>query len=106
MKGIEVLHGVEYLEGLLRAGRLKFTKSIRKKVTYHGAVVGEEVSQRRSRICLVGMLMIGCVRQMRPRQISSSPQALYACVALPDASRIISRPKTCLISFARPSEDA
>lgn len=35
MKGIEVLHGVEYLEGLLRAGRLKFTKSIRKKVTYH-----------------------------------------------------------------------
>jgi Fe-S oxidoreductase len=33
--GLEVLHGVEYLEGALRAGKLKITKPIRKKVTYH-----------------------------------------------------------------------
>ena len=31
----EVLHGVEYLESALRIGKLKFTKPIPKKVTYH-----------------------------------------------------------------------
>ena len=33
--GLEVLHGVEYLEAALRAGQLKIHKPIRKKVTYH-----------------------------------------------------------------------
>ena len=33
--GLEVLHGVEYLEAVLRAGQLKITQPIRKKVTYH-----------------------------------------------------------------------
>ncbi len=33
--GLEVLHGVEYLEAALRAGQLKITKPIRKKVTYN-----------------------------------------------------------------------
>jgi Fe-S oxidoreductase len=32
---LEVLHGVEYLDAALRAGQLKITKPIRKKVTYH-----------------------------------------------------------------------
>lgn len=32
---LEVLHGVEYLESALRIGKLKFTKPIPKKVTYH-----------------------------------------------------------------------
>jgi Fe-S oxidoreductase len=35
MEGIEVLHGVEYVERLLRQGRLKLTKPIKKKVAYH-----------------------------------------------------------------------
>jgi len=35
MEGIEVLHGVEYIEGLLRGGRIRFTKTTDKKVTYH-----------------------------------------------------------------------
>jgi Fe-S oxidoreductase len=33
--GLEVLHGVEYLDAALRAGKIKITKLIRKKVTYH-----------------------------------------------------------------------
>jgi Fe-S oxidoreductase len=32
---IEVAHGVEYVEQLIGAGRLKFTKAVNKKVTYH-----------------------------------------------------------------------
>ena len=32
---LEVVHGVEYVERALRAGRLKFEKTVRKKVTYH-----------------------------------------------------------------------
>ena len=32
---LEVVHGVEYVENALRAGRLKFTKTVRKRVTYH-----------------------------------------------------------------------
>ncbi len=35
MKGIEVLHGVEYIEGLLKEGRLQFKNPIRKKIVYH-----------------------------------------------------------------------
>ncbi len=35
MEGIEVLHGVEYLEKLLQEGRLKFSKPVKAKVTYH-----------------------------------------------------------------------
>ena len=31
----EVIHGVEYIERLVQAGKLKFTKPINKKVTYH-----------------------------------------------------------------------
>jgi len=31
----QVVHGVEYVDQLLQSGRLKFTKPIRKKVTYH-----------------------------------------------------------------------
>ena len=31
----EALHGVEYVARLLESGRLKFTKPINKKVTYH-----------------------------------------------------------------------
>ena len=33
--GIQILHGVEFVANALRAGRLKFTKTIHKKVTYH-----------------------------------------------------------------------
>jgi heterodisulfide reductase subunit D len=32
---IAVLHGVEYVEDLVQAGRLKFNKTVLKKVTYH-----------------------------------------------------------------------
>ena len=32
---LEVLHGVEYLDVAVRIGQLKFSKPIRKKVTYH-----------------------------------------------------------------------
>lgn len=32
---LEVLHGVEYVANALQSGRLKFTKKISKKVTYH-----------------------------------------------------------------------
>ena len=32
---IAVLHGVEYVEELLKSGRLKFSKTVLKKVTYH-----------------------------------------------------------------------
>ena len=32
---IAVLHGVEYVEDLVQAGRLKFSKTVLKKVTYH-----------------------------------------------------------------------
>ena len=35
MKGTEVLHGVEYVAQLLQQGRLKFTKSVKARVTYH-----------------------------------------------------------------------
>ncbi|MBI2985237.1 MAG: (Fe-S)-binding protein [Deltaproteobacteria bacterium] len=35
MEGIEVLHGVEYVDRLLRADRLKFNKPVRRKITYH-----------------------------------------------------------------------
>lgn len=35
MRGIEVLHGVEYLEKVLQKGRLKLTKAVEAKVTYH-----------------------------------------------------------------------
>jgi len=31
----EVLHGVEYIEQLVQAGKLKFTRTVNKKVTYH-----------------------------------------------------------------------
>ncbi|HXV49209.1 MAG TPA: (Fe-S)-binding protein [Candidatus Binatia bacterium] len=31
----QVVHGVEYVEELIQAGRLKFTKTVQKKVTYH-----------------------------------------------------------------------
>jgi Fe-S oxidoreductase len=31
----EVVHGVEHVANLLRAGRLRFTKTVNKKVTYH-----------------------------------------------------------------------
>jgi Fe-S oxidoreductase len=32
---LEVVHGVEYIASLVRAGRLQFSKSVKKKVTYH-----------------------------------------------------------------------
>jgi heterodisulfide reductase subunit D len=32
---IAVLHGVEYVEDLLKTGRLKFSKTVPKKITYH-----------------------------------------------------------------------
>jgi len=35
--GFAVIHGVEYIETVLREGRLKFTKALHKKVTYHDA---------------------------------------------------------------------
>jgi Fe-S oxidoreductase len=33
--GFAVLHGAEYVAGLVRSGRLKFTRTVAKKVTYH-----------------------------------------------------------------------
>ena len=35
MGSVEVLHGVEYVDRLLQEGRLKLTKTIKKKITYH-----------------------------------------------------------------------
>ena len=35
MEGARVLHAVEYLDRLVQEGRLKFTKTMRKKVVYH-----------------------------------------------------------------------
>jgi Fe-S oxidoreductase len=35
LSGVRVVHAVEYLDDLVRKGRLKFTKKISKKVTYH-----------------------------------------------------------------------
>ena len=34
-QGVRLLHGVEWVAEAVRAGRLKFTQSVRKKVTYH-----------------------------------------------------------------------
>jgi heterodisulfide reductase subunit D len=34
-RGVTVLHAVEYLDKLVGAGRLRFTQTIKKKVTYH-----------------------------------------------------------------------
>jgi Fe-S oxidoreductase len=33
--GFTVLHGIEYIDELVASGRLKFTRAMRKKVTYH-----------------------------------------------------------------------
>lgn len=33
--GIEALHGVEYVERLLQQGKIKFGKTVKKKITYH-----------------------------------------------------------------------
>ena len=33
--GVEVFHGTQYVAGLVRSGRLKFTKTIKQKITYH-----------------------------------------------------------------------
>jgi Fe-S oxidoreductase len=33
--GLEILHGTEYVAQLVRTGRLKFNKTVRKKITYH-----------------------------------------------------------------------
>ncbi len=35
MQGIEVLHGVEYIERILQERQLKFSKTIKRKITYH-----------------------------------------------------------------------
>lgn len=35
--GVEVFHGAQYVAELVRSGRLKFTQTIRKKVTFHDA---------------------------------------------------------------------
>jgi Fe-S oxidoreductase len=35
LAGVEVLHAVEYLDQLLQQGRLRFSKRIEKKITYH-----------------------------------------------------------------------
>lgn len=35
LTGVRVVHGVEYLDELMRKGQLKFTKKTSKKVTYH-----------------------------------------------------------------------
>jgi heterodisulfide reductase subunit D len=35
MQGVRVIHAVEYVEKLVRDGRLKFTKAVNKRVTYH-----------------------------------------------------------------------
>jgi heterodisulfide reductase subunit D len=35
MQNIKVVHAVEYLDDLVRQGRLKFTKAVKRKVTYH-----------------------------------------------------------------------
>jgi heterodisulfide reductase subunit D len=32
---VEVVHGVEHVEALIRAGRLRFTRTVNRKVTYH-----------------------------------------------------------------------
>ncbi len=35
MEGIEVLHGVEFVERLIQEGKLRFTKTTKRKITYH-----------------------------------------------------------------------
>lgn len=35
LRGIEVFHGAEYLDRLLQSGKLRFSKRVSKKVTYH-----------------------------------------------------------------------
>lgn len=56
MGAVEVLHGVEYVAALLRAGRMKFKKTVNKKITYHDP-------------CHLGR---GCGVYAAPRQILSA----------------------------------
>jgi len=52
----EIVHGVEYIASLLRAQRLRFTKTIRTKVTYHDS-------------CHLGR---GCAVYVPPREVLSA----------------------------------
>jgi len=65
-----VIHGVEYVEQLLQSGRLKFTKPIGKKVTYHdschlGRGCGVYSAPRNILRAIPGVQLIEMVRNQR-----------------------------------------
>lgn len=70
MQGIEVVHGVEYLERLLQQGRLKFTRPIHRKITYHdpchlGRGCGVYESPRNILCSIPGVELVEMVRNRR-----------------------------------------
>jgi Fe-S oxidoreductase len=70
LQGIEVLHGVEYVERLLQEGRLKFTQAIKRRITYHdpchlGRGCGVYESPRNILRAIPGVEMLEMTRNRR-----------------------------------------
>ena len=70
MNGVEILHGVEFVERLLGEGRLKLARTIRKKITYHdpchlGRGCGVYEAPRRSLRAIGGVELLEMPRNRR-----------------------------------------